>query len=209
LPINSTSTSVTPPTGDGHRNNLEPPILDTQKQSSFVAVKRKKIVSIHVGNIDPDVQESDLYEYLLDNKVKPSNISMYYGRYGSSARVNVFHTDVDAVMSSDFWPAEITYRKWVNKTAWESAYGSSRTERRNSKKQTHFEDRDDPDQHETNYYRTYTKPNETYKRSYDKWYRTRDSYESRDKTDERYRHSGWGNDYEENWNDDINNWVHS
>lgn len=88
------------------------------------------MVSYFIGNIDSDVYEEDLYDYLKDASVTPSHIIMYHGRYGSSAKVNFYYTDESKLLSENFWPEGITFRKWLNMTEWDKEYGQKRSNSR-------------------------------------------------------------------------------
>ena len=46
-------------------------------------------MSYYVGNIDPDISDNDIYQYLTDSGVKCTYIDMFYGRYGSAAKINI------------------------------------------------------------------------------------------------------------------------
>ena len=50
---------------------------------------------------------------LKSNNVFVSNIRIFHGRNGSSARVNISSDDVPNVEIEDFWPDGISCRKWV------------------------------------------------------------------------------------------------
>lgn len=100
--------------------NKETPIQNTSVNTGkFVAAKRKKISSYYIGNIDISVDKQDVYDYLTGNGVTPTKLDMFYGRHGSAAKINIFYEDESKVESENFWPNEITCRKWINRPDWE------------------------------------------------------------------------------------------
>lgn len=93
---------------------------DQDEHSGFTAVKRKKIVSYHISNIDSGVSINDIYNYMYDKKVYCTNIRVYYGKIGASARGNVHDSDIDIVEDEYFWPEDVVCRKWQSKLEWEA-----------------------------------------------------------------------------------------
>ena len=184
-------------TSGGNNDNSK----DGQDGSGFIAVKRKNVVSIFVGNIDPDVRDGDIYDYMLSKSVTPTNITMYYGRYGSSARVNVHYTDLDTVLSPDFWPEEISFRKWVNRATWESTYAKQRYNKPNYYRYNN--NAQNYTQNDTGTRRNRSYSRHTYARRDDMYARNNETYRDR---------CGWGsrND-EDDWNVDneAQTWVNS
>jgi len=110
------------------------PTRDTNANfGRFIAVKRRKIVPYYISNIDASVVKQDIYDYLNYYKVKATQIMMFYGRNGSSAKVNIYYEDEKVVDAENFWPPEVACRKWVNKPSRErtrdQSYRRSRPER--------------------------------------------------------------------------------
>lgn len=58
------------------------------------------------------VWSNRIYTITLNTKkVYTSNIRIFYGRYGSSAKVNISSDDIDIVETDAFWPDGTTCRK--------------------------------------------------------------------------------------------------
>ena len=70
----------------------------------FIAVRRKNIVSYHVGNIDSMVTEKEIYDYMKYQKVHVTSIRIYYGKNGASARINVPAEYESKTNNVYFWP---------------------------------------------------------------------------------------------------------
>ena len=117
-----------------------------EDHGGFTAVKRKKIVSYHISNIDIDVNIKDIYEYMRYNKVHCTNVRVYYGKEMASARVNVHESDSEIVEDTWFWPEDIVCRKWQSKSDWESEL-----ERRNKERQQRNEQRQQRYRHRDHY----------------------------------------------------------
>ena len=117
-----------------------------EDHGGFTAVKRKKIVSYHISNIDIDVNIKDIYEYMRYNKVHCTNVRVYYGKEMASARVNVHESDSEIVEDTWFWPENIVCRKWQSKSDWESEL-----ERRNKERQQRNEQRQQRYRHRDHY----------------------------------------------------------
>ena len=78
----------------------------------FIAVRKKKILTYHVGNIDPEVTDDYLYSYMVYYGARPTSMKMFYGAKGSSARVNVHEDCKHKIEADNFWPKGITFRAW-------------------------------------------------------------------------------------------------
>lgn len=105
---------------------------DTEEEHTdhgFKAVRRSKTLSFFLGNIDIQVSKQDIYDFMLDKNVKPSLVNVYYGRNGAGAKINIHFEDEDTINQEDFWPPDITCRKWVNKQEWEKTKSSHRQNR--------------------------------------------------------------------------------
>jgi hypothetical protein len=109
------------------RSNNVPRYKDSEDSGwKFVAAKRRKTNSYFIGNIDASVYDSDVRDYLTDHDISPTHLTMFYGKYGSSARITIHHEDAYKVESSTFWPEGVTCRKWVNKSSYERERDSKR-----------------------------------------------------------------------------------
>ena len=86
-----------------------------EQHNGFTAVRRKKVMSYHISNIDIDVTTNDIYNYMDEGKVKCTHIRVYYGNSVASARVNIHESDIDIVENCDFWPEGIICRKWQSR----------------------------------------------------------------------------------------------
>ena len=157
----------------------------------FTAVRRKNTNSYYLGNIDPDSTDSDIYQYITDRKVKCTYITMYYGKNGSAAKVNIPVDFADQVECDRFWPNDITFRKWKRKSYWE-----------NQSRNTHTKHSRRPYNHGRDDQR---------RRSYDNYNNNNNTYESDDnqtRNDVNDSNSAWGNQYDD-WNDNIDSWATS
>ena len=84
-----------------------------QPYGPFIAAKRRRRnIPYFLSNIDTGVVEKDVYDMLKSKNVFVSNIRIFHGRNGSSARVNISSDDVPKVEIEYFWPDGIC-RKWV------------------------------------------------------------------------------------------------
>lgn len=174
----------------------------------FTAVRRKKNITYFVGNIDTDVTELDLYDYLKSCKVHVTNITMYHSRYGSSARINIPYTESVIVEADNFWPADITFRKWLNRSEWQKQYGRERRDMWESQRtDTYTRDRHrnfTPAQNKYGQYDDkYDDTNYTTEKS--KYRRTADM--TRDHTDYNASRSTWNErDSRDDWDNNIDEW---
>ena len=157
-------------------------------QSKFVAVRRKNINSYYLGNIDPETTDTDIYDYISERKVKCTNIVMFYGRYGSAAKINVPADFEKEVESESFWPVDITFRKWQTKTLWQKENGNSGY---NYRRQNHR-------QMNTNVKRRYKRYNN---------YEQDNDYDN--DTNDTYHSNSWNTSNHDDWNIDIEHWADS
>lgn len=82
----------------------------------FVAVRRKKISTFFIGNIDKDVVAGDFYEFLKLKGIKLTNIRLFYNTNSLSARINIPSEFEDVVLCDDFWPDDMIIRKWKSRS---------------------------------------------------------------------------------------------
>lgn len=103
------------------QNSQQPRNTEDQREKygRFIAVRRRNVVSYFIGNIDSSVDETDVWDYLSEADVKPTHVRMFYGKHGSSAKINFHHDDQEKVENPYFWPTRVTCRKWVSKAEWD------------------------------------------------------------------------------------------
>ena len=117
-PLNNNTNQIVEGQLDGHAES-----------GGFIAVRRKNIVSFHIGNIDSIVTEKEIYDYMKFQKVHVTNIRMYYGKTGASARINVPAEYEPKVNNVYFWPEEITFRKWKSRSEWDTELNEKKRDR--------------------------------------------------------------------------------
>ena len=102
-----------------HNYDMEIHQIRQDTDHKFKAVRRRKTVSYFVGNIDRNTTENDIYDHFDQKKVHLTQVRIFYGKYGSSAKVNI-PTDLEYLIDDDtFWPDGIVYRKWMTREEWE------------------------------------------------------------------------------------------
>ena len=57
---------------------------------------------------------------MYEKKVYCTNIRVYYGKLGASARINIHESDIEIVENPLFWPEGIICRKWQSKAEWDA-----------------------------------------------------------------------------------------
>ena len=133
----------------------------------FIAARRRKITSYFIGNIDASVSESDVREYLKESDIRPTHMTMFYGKNGSSARLNIYFEDEAKVESGDFWPEGVTCRKWVSKSEWENERQQQRDTYRSKYSRYRRNNRDyDRDKYDDTNYRNNDRDNNYNKYDY-------------------------------------------
>jgi len=78
-----------------------------------VSAKKARNTPYYLSNIDNNVVESDIYEYMTENGVYVSHIRIFYGRNGCSAKINIPHEYAETIEDEEFWPNGIQCRSWV------------------------------------------------------------------------------------------------
>ena len=111
-----------------HNKNFEHNHYNDHKPSgdNSIAVKKRRITSYYVSNIDPYVSENDIAQYLTDSGVRLTFIKMFHGKYGSAAKVNIPDNFPYIVESDDFWPEEIIVRRWKVQSEWDRHHADKR-----------------------------------------------------------------------------------
>jgi hypothetical protein len=100
---------------------------------NFIAARKSRNISYYIANIDTHVTANDIYDYLTNAKVKATQILMYHGQNGSSAKVNISEEFQTVVENDDFWPENVTWRLWVNRSVWEQEKEMSRRRYKNKR----------------------------------------------------------------------------
>lgn len=172
---------------------------DQDEHAGFTAVRRKKIVSYHISNIDSGVSVNEIYNYMYEKKVYCTNIRVYYGKMSASARVNIHESDTDIVEEDSFWPEEIICRKWQSKTEWEAELDKRQKERQQRRNHQHnrynywgnneYEDNDNYYDHDA-----YNKIEQADRDKSEKWWQSWGSSDNRRQSDIE-RNSGTYNRY--------------
>lgn len=104
---------------------------DTAPSSErFVAVRRKKLITFHVGNIDPDVTKDDFEDFLRTKDIVARKLQMFYNKTSVSAKLIVYLDCAEIIESEGFWPHEIVARRWKNRSEWEKELEERRDVRR-------------------------------------------------------------------------------
>jgi len=94
------------------------PSGENGNNTGFVAVRRKRISTFYIGNIDTSVTANDIYSYLDDRGVKATSVRLIPNKYSVSARVNI-PTESDSVaLDNTFWPEKIVVRRWMSQNEW-------------------------------------------------------------------------------------------
>lgn len=149
---------------------------DQNEHIGFTAVKRKNIVSYHISNIDSGVVSNDIYNYMYEQKVKCTNIRVYYGKIGATARINIHESDMETVEDPMFWPEDIICRKWQTKSDWDAELEKRYRERqlRKQNRQYRYQPRDNQENVDDDYYYNesdgYDKNEEADRERIEKWW---------------------------------------
>ncbi|KAH3707820.1 hypothetical protein DPMN_067236 [Dreissena polymorpha] len=65
------------------------PNIRVNSGDNFIAARKRRNISYYIANIDTHVTDNDIYDYLTNANVKATQILMYHGQNGSSAKVNI------------------------------------------------------------------------------------------------------------------------
>ncbi|MES9906627.1 MAG: hypothetical protein ABW168_28585, partial [Sedimenticola sp.] len=128
----------------------------------FVAARKKKLIAYHIGNIDTDVTKKDFLDFLQSKEVVPRQLNMFSSRNSTSAKLVVYSDIGDRLESSDFWPPEIVFRRWMSKQEWDREL----TERRDARTRQRQVDTDNR-YRDDNYY--YQQTDSDYRTIYGVW----------------------------------------
>ena len=77
---------------------------------------RKKIGKFYIGNIELDVSEEIIVEYLCKRGVSPTFVKLMKNRvhtYIQGAQINVPGDQIYIVEKQEFWPKPIYVREWI------------------------------------------------------------------------------------------------
>ena len=81
-------------------------------------IKLKKAVNtkdVYIRDIDPDITDADIVEYMKSNASQPRFVRQILGKRDGqkkSFKITVIESDFEKVMNADFWPKDIECREW-------------------------------------------------------------------------------------------------